>query len=149
MSKGVLGSIVAALLVAIGVFSVGCGSSSEQTLTKAEFEKQASAICKEAEAKRGKIITGLLEKIDPNGNVQAQQEQLIKKAMPTYEDAAQQIDDLGAPEGQEDKVAGLVEAMEEAAQKSTADPHTAVISNVFFRKADKLAQEFKLSGCVI
>jgi hypothetical protein len=149
MFKGVFGWIFAVGAVLCLFAVTGCGSSSDDTLTKAEFEKQATAVCKEAEEKRGKIIASLLEQVDPKGDVQAQQEQLVKKAMPTYEEAAQQIDDLGSPEGQEKKAEALVQAMEEAADKSNADPHTAVTSNIFFRKADQLAQEFKLSGCVI
>jgi hypothetical protein len=149
MFKGVFGSIFA-VGAALCLFALtGCGSSSEDTLTKAEFEKQAAAICKEAEAKRVKLISALVKEADPKGDVEAQQEQLIKKAMPTYEEAAQQIDELGAPDGQEKKVEALVEAMEEAAEKSNSDPHTAVVSSIFFRKADQLAKEFKLTGCVI
>lgn len=149
MSK--VGSIAVALAVIAGVLLTGCGGGGGGTeaLTKAEFEKQAGAVCKEAEEKRVKLISALVQQADPKGDVEAQQEQLIKKAMPTYEEAAQQINDLGAPEGQEKKVEALVEAMEEAAEKSISDPHTAVISNIFFRKADQLAQEFKLAGCVI
>jgi hypothetical protein len=149
MFKGVFGSIFAVAAALCLVAITGCGSSSEDTLSKAEFEKQAAAICKKSEEERGKAIASVIENADPKGDQQAQQEQVIKKAMPTYEEAAQQIEDLGAPEGQEEKVEALVEAMEEAADKSNADPHTAVASNVFFRKADKIAQEFKLSGCVI
>jgi hypothetical protein len=149
MFKGVIGWTIAvgALLCLFAV--IGCGSSSDNTLTKAEFEKQAAAICKEAEAKRGELIASMLEKVNPKADPQAQQVRLVKKAMPTYEEAAQQIDDLGSPEGQEKKAEALVQAMEEAADKSNIDPHTAVTSNVFFRKANQLAEEFKLSGCVI
>jgi hypothetical protein len=149
MFKGVVGWIIAAGAALCLLAVAGCGSSGDETLSKAEFEKQAASICKEAEAKRGKIIASLIEKIDPKGDVQAQQAELVTKAMPTYEEAAQQINDLGSPEGQEKKAEALVEAMEDAADKSNADPHTAATSNIFFRKADQLAKEFKLSGCVI
>jgi len=150
MFKGVFGWIFAVGAVLCLFAVTGCGgSSSDEALTKAEFEKQAGAICKEAEVKRAKVISSIVEQADPKGNVQAQQEQLIKKAIPTYEEAAQQIDDLGAPEGQEEKVGVLVKEMEAAAEKSMADPHTAATSNIFFRKANELAQEYKLAGCVI
>jgi hypothetical protein len=149
MSKGIVGWIVALIAVAGLALLGGCGSSGEDSLSKAEFEKKAGAICDEAEEKRAKVVSGLVQEADPNGDVQAQQEQVIHKALPTYEEAASKIADLGAPEGQQEKVDALVSAMEEAAEKALADPHTAVVSNIFFRKADQLAQEYELSGCVI
>jgi len=148
--RGFSGSALVVVAVALGVLATGCGSSDgNETLTKAEFTKQAAVICKEAEVKRGKIIASVIQQADPNGNVQAQQETVIHKALPSYEEAAEQIDGLGAPEGEEKKVEAMVEAMEEAADKASADPHTAVTSNIFFRKADQLAMSYKLAGCVI
>jgi hypothetical protein len=138
------------LALACVALAAGCGSSdSEETLTKAEFVKQAGAICEKSQEERGKAVAAVAENANPKGNVQKQQEQVIRKALPTYEEAARQIEELGAPEGQEEKVEALVEAMDEAAERAMADPHTAMTSNIFFREADKLAEEYKLSGCII
>lgn len=146
MFKGIVGLLLALTLVA----GVGCGSSSEpEALTKAEFAKQANEICAESARDRQKIIAEVAEASNPKGNQEPVQEEIIQKAMPTYEGATEQIAELGAPKGEEEKVETLVGAMEEAAERAKADPHTAVISNVPFRKADKAAQELGLKECVI
>lgn len=146
MFKGVLGLVVALALIA----AVGCGSSSSpEPLTKAEFTKQGNEICAEAARDRLKIISEVAETANPRGNQEPVQEEIIQKAMPTYEGATEQIAELGAPKGEEAKVETLVGAMEEAAERAKADPHTAVASNAPFRKADKAAQELGLKECVI
>jgi len=146
MVKGVLGLVLALALIA----AAGCGGSSDpETLTKAEFAQQGNKICAEATQDREKIIAELAETSNPKGNQEPVQEEIIQKAMPTYEGAAEEIGELGAPKGEEKKVESLVGAMEEAAERAKADPHTAVISNVPFRKADKLAEELELKECVV
>lgn len=148
MSKGK--GVVGLLGVIVAVLVAGCGSSgSDSTITTAEFTKQAGAICKEAEEKRVEGLAAIAEQAPPSADVEAQQEKAIRQVMPTYEEAAEQIDKLGAPKGEEQKVEALVEAMEEAAEKATADPHTAAVSNIFFRKADQLAEPYNLTGCII
>jgi hypothetical protein len=147
VSKGIHGLIVAAAAIAA---LVGCGSGGgEEQLTKAQFVKRGNAICAKAEQERGKIISEIVEKSRPNADVQAQQEKVIHEALPTYEAATEQIDDLEAPSGDEEKVDALVEAMEEAAERAMADPHTAIISNVPFRKANELAEGYGLKTCVV
>jgi phosphoglycolate phosphatase-like HAD superfamily hydrolase len=146
MFKGVVGLAVLVALIA----ALGCGGSSDsEPLTKAEFGQQGNKICKDAEQARGKIVAKVIEETDPKGNQEKAQEEVVLKAIPTYEKAAEEIGDLGAPEGEEEKVENLVEAMEEAAGRAQADPHTAVISNAPFREADKLAEELGLDACVI
>lgn len=151
MSKGALRFIAGLLAIwCAALLAAGCGSSDDgEALTKAQFVAKAGAICKEAEEKRGKVIASVLQSADPNGNVKAQQEEVIHKALPTYQEAAEKIAELGAPEGEEKKVEALVKAMEEAADKAMADPHTAMTTNIFFRDADQRAEQYKLSGCVI
>jgi type IV pilus biogenesis protein CpaD/CtpE len=138
------------IFVALAVFSAGCGSSdSEESLTKAEFVKQANRICKESEKERGEIISEAVQQANPKGNLQAQQEDALEKALPTYEDAARKIDELGAPEGSEDTVDAIVEAMEEASEKVRANLQTAAVSNVPFNKANELTESYGLNACTI
>lgn len=148
MFKGLARSIMGTAALASVVFAAGCGSS-EATLTKAEFAQQAKKICQQSQEERTKIVSTVIEQANPNGNVQAQQEEVINKALPSYEEAAQQIDNLGAPKGEEKQVEALVQAMEEAAEKAKSDPHTAVNSNIFFKKANQLLERYELSGCVV
>ena len=146
MFKGVVSLVVAFALVAV----VGCGGGSDSSsLTKAEFSKQGNKICAEATQARSKIVGEAVKNADPKANQEDLQVELIEKIVPTYESAAEKIGDLGAPKGEEEKVENLVGEMEDAADRVMADPHTAAISNVPFRKADKVAQELGLKECVV
>lgn len=127
----------------------GCGGGSEEALTKTEFIKQGNAICDQATKAREKVISEVSEETNPKGNVEAAQEAVIHKGIPTYEKAAEELDGLAAPAGDEKKVEAIVAAMEEAANRALADPHTAIISDLPFRKADKLAEGYGLKSCVI
>lgn len=148
MSKGVWGSI-AALLAVAAIVAAGCGGGeSEETLTKAEFTKQANAICKKTAEQRGKVIAELAQQMDPKGNVEKQQEKLVQEALPTYESATQQIDELGAPEGDEEKVEDIVEAMEGAVAKAEADPKAALVNSAAFEDANDLLKSYGLKECL-
>ena len=145
MFRGVVG-----LTVAMALFvGLGCGGSDPEPLTKTEFGQQGNKICKEATKTRGEAIAKVIEETDPKTDQVKAQEKAIQSGLPSYEKAAEQIDDLGAPEGEEEMVESLVGAMEEAAERVKADPHTATVSNVPFKEADKLATEMGLTECVV
>jgi hypothetical protein len=149
VSKGAVGRILAVACGVCALAAAGCGGSSDQPLTKAEFVKQGSAICKKAEERRGKIIAKLAEAFNPHGDVPAQQAKVITASLPTYEDMKTELEELGPPKQEAKKVEELLRAMEKAAERASADPHTAIVSNVQFRQANKLAEEVGLKACVI
>jgi hypothetical protein len=144
--KGLIGIAVA---VGLAILAVGCGGGGDEALSKAEFLKQGNAICKKAEEERGKVIAAVAQNANPKANVAATQEKVIRKAIPTYEEAARQIAELGVPAGDEAKVESLVSAMEEAAERAIADPATAVATAIPFKKANELAKDYGLQGCVV
>jgi len=144
-----LKTITALFAVAVLVAVSACGGSDEEALTKAEFVKEANAICVSATKERTKILNELVKQVDPNQNLQAQQEQALKMVLPTYEGAAEKIDELGAPEGDEQKVDAIVVAMEGAADQARANPQTVVVSGIPFKEANELAAKYGLDACVI
>jgi|SRR5215211_4598490 len=144
---GAVGLIVFALFA---LLVGGCGGGGdEEALSKSAFVKQGNAICKEDAKKREKELTDFVESADPKGNKEALQEELIKQMLPIYEGTAEKIADLGAPAGDEAKVEAVVDAMEEAAAKVEANPQSAAIGNLPFRKANKAAESYGLKTCVI
>ena len=148
MSKGVWG-LIAVVLIAVAVAIAGCGGGgSDETLTKAEFTKQANAICKKAADRRAKIIGHFLQTVDPKEDEKTQQEEVVFAALPTYKSAAQQIDELGAPEGEDEKVQELVKDMEEAVKRAEANPQSAVVAEAAFKKPNELAKSYGLEDCV-
>jgi len=142
---GALGGIV---LLFFALLVVGCGSSSDEALSKSEFVKQGNAICAEATKAREKVILELIKTSDPSASQEATREEAVDKAMPFYEDAAEEIADLGAPSGDEAKVEAIVDAMDEAAAQVKANPQSAFTGNLPFRKANKAAESYGLDSCV-
>lgn len=150
MSKGVVGLIVGAIaLLVFGAAGCGDGDSTEEALTKKQFLRQGNAVCYKKEQERNDIIAAEGARLSGGTkNLAAQQEKLVLKILPTYEEATAGLDELGAPEGDEKQVEAIVEAMEEAAEKVKADPGTAVTTGLPFKKANELAQDYGLRSCL-
>lgn len=154
MSKGVVRGFVG-VLVALAVGVAGCGGDDETTasLTPAQFKKQANAICVQQTEKRNRAIEKELERIDPADPEKLlpkeQREQLVLKTLPSYKEIPEKLEALGFPEGDEEELEALVEAMEEAASDVEADPGKALVSTKQFFKASKLAADYGLTECII
>jgi hypothetical protein len=150
VSKGVFGSILGAAVVAFALLVTGCGGSDEpEALTKAEFVKQGNAICKQSESERSKVIERFSQEVKPDKDSMVKaQEELVLALVPTYEKATTKIDELGAPEGDEQKVEEIVKAREEAIEQVKANPGSAAISSLPFNDANKLLQSYGLTTCV-
>lgn len=147
MFKGSWG-LIAVAMVAAAVAIAGCGGGgSDEPLTKAEFIKQANAICQQSAERRSKLIAEFIQQANPKANREKLQEEVVQRALPTYETATQQIDELAAPQGDDEKVQKIVEAMEEAVKKAEADPHSALINEAAFKKADQLVKSYGLKDC--
>lgn len=130
----------------IGVSGCGAGSKS---LTKAEFVNQGNEICENAQEAREKVIASDAEKFNPKGDVPAQQSAMMVHSLPPYEEAAEELADLGAPAGIEKEVEELTEAMEEAAARAQQAPQTAVESDIQFKEANEKAKKIGLDKCSI
>jgi len=143
-STGALGG-VALLLFALLI--AGCGSSSDEALSKSEFLKQGNAICAKNAKAREEAIVEVIKTHDPNASIKENREEAVQKILPIYEDTAEQIADLGAPKGDEAKVEALAEAMEEAATKLHANPGSAFSQNTPFVKPNKMAESYGLDAC--
>jgi hypothetical protein len=146
--KGVLGSIVSAVLVAGLLVASGCGSGGGETVTKAEFVKEANAICNKWGDKREKLIGEQVKELGQSPSKSAL-EKVVLAAIPNYETAAEELAELETPEGDEEKVAAIVSAMDEGAGRTKADPGAAVISSTGFEKANKLVAAYGLDQCEI
>jgi hypothetical protein len=145
-----------AALAAISVIAAGCGggsdsSSTSATISKAQFIKQADAICakgnkeNEAEFEEFAKENGLSEKKEPT---KAQQEEAISEIVaPGVEKQIEEIDALGAPEGDEGKIEAMVAAVEEGAEEIEANPASLIEGKNPLAKGSKLAKEYGLKTC--
>ncbi len=158
MNERILVALAIALVAC--VVGSGCGSggdsgsstanSPSDPLTKAEFARQGDAICKEGISEKNQAVEESLDKLSPKERVdKATLEQLlVEVALPPVQEMAEELDDLGAPKGDEKKVAALVDALEAALKDAEADPATALTdSEKIFGKSDQLAGQYGLKAC--
>jgi hypothetical protein len=151
VSKGVVGSILGVAVVALALLVSGCGGSDDEpeALSKAQFVKQASAICQEGEKERGKLVEEFGQKAAGKKITVEDQEELVLAALPTYEKTTTGLSELGAPEKDEEKVAAIIEAREEAVENVESNPGTAVVGSIPFKKANDLAKDYGLTACTV
>jgi hypothetical protein len=147
---------VLAALAAITMIVAGCGggddSSSEgSSITKTQFIKQADAICEkgnkenEAEFEEFAEEKGLSENKEPT---KAQQEEAITDIVaPGVQKQIEEIDELGAPEGDEKQVEAIVTSVEEGVEEIEADPSSLTEGKNPLAKGSKLAKEYGLKAC--
>jgi hypothetical protein len=144
-----------AALLALAVLVAGCGGDEETTdsatvtLTKTEFIKQGDAICKEAnetnetEAEEFAEENGFtLEKASKDQLEEAVAEVLA----PSLNQQAEELDALGAPEGDEDKIEAIVVALEDATGEIEDDP-SLVFEEKTLEKPNQLAEAYGFKVC--
>ncbi len=159
MSKRFFAVFLGALVVAI--FAVGCGggddssgsgdgTDSSSSLTKAEFVKQGDEICKEGDAAIEEEANEFADEnnIDTEKPTEAQQEEVIAQVVgPAIKRQSEEIADLGAPEGEEEAVEDIVEAVGRGADEIEEDPKAVLEGDNPLTEAGKLAKAFGFKQC--
>ncbi|HYJ23252.1 MAG TPA: hypothetical protein VEW07_14670 [Solirubrobacterales bacterium] len=145
-------------VMAIAIVAAGCGSSSDDStdtvvvLTKTEFIEQGDAIC----AKGSKQIEAEAEEFAEDNNVDTDnpkkedQEGVITTVIaPALQTQADELSALGAPEGEEETTAAIIEALEEGAQELEENPASLLESDGAgpLDKANELANKFGFKEC--
>lgn len=146
-----------AALVAIALIVAGCGSDSSTTdstatLTKAEYLKQGNAIC----AAGNKEINAGFEKFfeenefsKKNQPTQADfQEAAEEVVIPSVRKQIDELEELEAPEGEEEKYEALFENAEAQLEKGEEDPSLLTDeNNDLFAGVNKEAKALGLGSC--
>lgn len=127
----------------------GCGSGSDtsSTTTKADFFQAATLVCQKGQQKRGEVFREANEQYAGKKVTPQAREKAILKLIEPYQEEAQNLAELDAPEGEEKKVEAFVSAMEEGAAQAEANPNALLASSQPFRKADQLASSYGLKAC--
>jgi hypothetical protein len=148
------------LSVSLALVSViaGCGGGSTSTgtstkaavaPTKAQFVKTANAICVKAENERGKALkTSPLEPLKKKLSTAQLNEVILESALPPIRGMAVDLSRLTPPQGDDQKVAEIVESLEVAIHRSETKPQDAV-SGAAFVEADSKIKAYGLSSCSI
>jgi hypothetical protein len=152
LNKAFLAALAA--LVALAAIVAGCGGGSDTTdetvtLTKTEFIKQGDAICKQGNAESEKEAEEFAEENDfelEKASKDQLEEAVSEVLVPNLERQTEELDALGAPEGDEDKVEAIIVSLEDATGEIEDDPGV-VFQGEVLKKPSKLAEDYGFKVC--
>jgi hypothetical protein len=141
-----------AAVFAIGSIA-GCGDDSgASTADKAEFVKEANAICEEVKA-RIEVDYGRFLEDEYSGDANQQEEvdpdNLVDEVViPNVEREVDQIRALGIPSGDEEEIEAILDGREQAVDEAVGNAKKFVDTNGgMFDESSKLAREYGLKAC--
>jgi hypothetical protein len=152
VSKLLTAAVAAAVLVGL---IAGCGGGDETTtdetvtLTKAEFIKQGDAICGEGNDQSEKEAEEFAE--DNDFDLEKASEEQLEEAVSevlvsNLSRQVEELDALGAPEGDEDQVEEIIVSLEGALEEIEGDP-SLVFQNEVLKEPGELAGEYGFKVC--
>jgi len=134
---------------------VGCGggedsSTATGTVSKAAFIKKANAICKQGiERMQRQIFAELKTKNGIRKPRPSEYEALVGKIIvPNVRTELRQLHALELPDGDEERIEAMIEALEEGLETAEDNPEAvAASSDAVFGIASRLAGEYGLTVC--
>jgi len=142
-------SIAVLALSAFALLGAGCGGGGKSAPSKAEFIKQADAMCNGMD----KAIYGKLQDLErsyPNGrpNEVLLEKFLLAVILPAIQEEAGELRALSAPKGDEKTVQGIASGIEAGIKKAEEDPASTVTDlRGPFSHAIGLATEYGFKVC--
>ncbi len=143
-------------VMAIAIVAAGCGSSSDDStevvvLSKTEFIEQGDAIC----AKGSKQIEDEADEFAEENDIDIdnpskgdQEEVIVAVVAPSLQTQADELSELGAPDGEEDKAEAMIAALESGAEELEDEPGVLLENEADpLGEANKLANEFGFKEC--
>lgn len=137
-------ALLAGLLASCG----GNDSSSAEeadSITKAEFVEQATEICKARGAEIKRQGAKVLEGADGQSQKAMARTLSIDIAMPALEREIREIEELGAPSGDEEKVETVLSEIQEVVNRLKKDP--AAIAKYPYRHSENVAAVYGIPAC--
>ncbi len=142
-------------LLAVSALAAGCGGDDEkEALAKPDFVKQGNAICTKfedsVEKSAEEAFAGLESEKDLTPEIARE---FFDDALPKFDQAVEDLDGLGAPDGDEDAVQAIVDAGKSDSSKiaDAKDDDEAIESFVLEDSAtpefDKKAEAYGLTDC--
>jgi hypothetical protein len=124
-------------------------TGADRPLTKAEFIKEADAICSKGIAEKERAVGAGLKSGKPlKYATPAEIKQFVEvAAVKPYTGIVRRLADLDLPRGEKDAVA-LVQSYEKALKVVEANPVHAVAGNPFL-KSDKAAEAYGIDSCML
>jgi hypothetical protein len=152
LNKALLAALAA--LMALAALVAGCGggdSTTDETvtLTKTEFIKQGDAICKKGNDQSEKEAEEFAEENDftlEKASKEQIEEAVAEVLVPNLEKQAEELDELGAPEGDEEQVEEIITSLEKAAGEIEDEP-SAIFEGQVLKKPSELADDYGFKVC--
>lgn len=147
--------LLLAAAMALAAIAAGCGSSDDDStevtvsLTRAEFIERGDQICKQAEEDSEAEAEEFAEENDftlENASEEQLEEAIDAVLVPALDRQVEEIEALGAPEGDEEKVEEIIVALEAASDEVAADPSRAFEGEPL-KEATELAQDYGFKVC--
>jgi len=149
------GLALLALLALLAVTGAGCGGGDEEeALSKADYVKQGNEICadfnKSVDEDAEKAFSGLNSADEVTPEVARE---FFDAALPKFDSAVEDLDALGAPDGDEDTVQAIIDAGKSDSTKieDAKDDDAAIKKFVTQGSAtpefDKMAEDYGLTQC--
>lgn len=144
-------TIACVTAAAATLMAAGCGDDEEEPqttgepLTKEEFIAQADQICADGNAEIEEASSAEFS----SGSV-AQEEVdafVVEVTLPNIQEQSDQIAALTPPEGDEDQVDAILEALNSAIDEAEADPALASAIDSPFQEANRLVLDYGLNEC--
>lgn len=144
-----------AVLVALAVVVAGCGSDDEATtdetvtLTKAEFIKQGDAICQKGNDESEKEAEEFAEENDfelEKASDEQLEEAVSEVLVANLRGQLDELEALGAPEGDEEQVEEIIDSLEGATDEIEDDP-SVVFDGDVLKEPGELAQDYGFKVC--
>ena len=151
-------SLVMLALVALAAIVAGCGGDDDEAgettatteaLTKAEFIRQGDAICKKANSQNRAEAEDFA---DENGfELEKASDEQLEEAIsavlvPSLNQQAEDVEALGAPAGDEERVEEIIASLEDAAGRIEDEPSSAFEGEPL-REASRLAEDYGFKVC--
>jgi hypothetical protein len=142
-------AIVLSVLAVAGI-AAGCGGDDSEPLTKAEFIKQADAVCKDAKETKQKDFEKFTKEIEDGkkkATTSTEQELIDAVVVPALEKQSAVLGELDPPEGEEEKVEALHAELDNVLAEAKENPTGSEVSAAPFAKLQKSSNEYGFKYC--
>lgn len=137
-------ALLPALLLPLALLVTGCGGDEPEPLTKDEFATQANKICSDGNAE----LETAAEELGDEPTEEQIEEFVTDTVLPNLQEQHDELEDLAAPEGDEDEVEEILDALQEGIDGIEEDPAGAITSGEDpLAEASELAGEYGLTEC--
>ncbi len=143
-------AIIAGVVV-VAAIAAGCGSGDSDPLTKAEFTKQADALCKENSKEVQANFEALMKQFQGNGKDKSDKEKANEIGetviIPYYQSKLEDLESLEPPSADEEEISTMLETLQEGVEEAEEAPDDTLEGFASIIEAGKLAKEYGLKAC--